>query len=230
MANTPWQPPQPQATIGGLNAQMVYGENLQVAMGLNHQIALGSNVQVCINPMALVELLDSPATGVFGQMLGSGLGGNMQFTIGSSANVVWGRQFTINMGPGEFKVEEAGRKPLSRLLCVVIGAAALAHAIAYAVIPDDDGRAAEVVVFQILMDVLLAFFMKEQMTTKALKTGIVEALKDLFVFPSMSTSTRLQIFKDIVQYAALLSIAVAPPIILAVEEAHYSGSTQDSSS
>ncbi len=228
MANTPWQVPQPQA-IGGLNSVMVYGENLQVAVGLNHQIALGSNVQICINPMALVEMLDSPATGVFQTMLGSGLGGNMQFTIGSSANVVWGRQFTINMGPQEFKVEASAEKPLSKLLCIMIGAAAVIHGIAYGCITDDNGRATEVVIFQITMDVLLAFFMKEQMSTKAVDAALCDALKELFTFPSLKGSTGWQIFKDMLQYAALLALVAVPPIAAAVEENHFQGDTQDSS-
>jgi hypothetical protein len=230
MANTPWQGPTPQATIGGLNSAMVYGENLQVAVGLNHQIALGSNVQICINPAAVVELLGSPATSTFGTMLGSGLGGNMQLTIGSSANVVWGRVFTINMGPAEFKVENDQRKPLSKLLCVVIGCTAALHAIVYAAIPTDLGRAIEVITFQVLMDVALALFMKEQMTTKALNTGLCDALKDLFTFPHAATASKLQFFEDMLQYATLLSLAALPPVLIAIEEAHYSGSTQDGAS
>lgn len=92
MSFQPWGNPDPQS-VAGLNSAMVYGENLQFTAGLNHQVALGSNLQLCVNPSALFELLNVPGRSTLSSFFGSGLGGNMQFTIGSSTNINWGRQF-----------------------------------------------------------------------------------------------------------------------------------------
>src|SRR5262245_28722006 len=82
------QPTQPQGLLG-LNSVVVFGENLQVAVPLNHQLAVGSNLQICINPLGLAAGVPTfPAGAVSSGILGGGIGGNMQFTIGTSANVV----------------------------------------------------------------------------------------------------------------------------------------------
>src|SRR5260370_42028704 len=80
--------PEPQAMLG-LNSTVVYGSNVQIAFPTNFQLALGSNLQVCISPNAWQTLygegkLTMPSE--FGRLLGSGLGGNMQLTMGTSAN------------------------------------------------------------------------------------------------------------------------------------------------
>jgi hypothetical protein len=78
----------------GLNSVMVYGENLQVAAGLNHQLAVGNNIQICINPLGLAAGVPGlPAAPALTAALGSGLGGNMQFTVGTRNSIsTWGRR------------------------------------------------------------------------------------------------------------------------------------------
>ena len=225
---TPWQSPDPQAIVG-MNSVMVYGENIQVAAGLNHQIALGSNLQLCINPAVLVELLGAPGSEVFSQLAGSGLGGNMQFTIGSSTNVVWGRQFTINLGPQEFKMDNDNERPLSKLFCTLIGVTAIAHAIAYGIIRDEDNKATEVIIFQELIDLLLGAFMMAQMVFSKVDHGLTTAAKALVTFPLWDPKTELERWGVMLELAVILGALVTVPVLIATEEGHFSGETQDAS-
>jgi hypothetical protein len=226
MANVPWGVPQP-AAVGGLNSIMVYGENLQVAVGLNHQLAVGSNVQICVNPAAIEELLNVPPSQTFVAMCGSGLGGNMQFTVGSSTNVVWGRQFQINVGPEPITRNFNERHPLARGFCMLLCIAILAHIIAYGLISDDNARATEVIIFQVLTDLILAGFMRADMLQKTTDMTTRKALCAFFSAQKVHVSLDWEGFRDLVQYAALLSALVLPPIAIALEESHFTGDTQD---
>jgi hypothetical protein len=164
----PWKPA-PQGA-GGLNSIMVYGENLQVAVGLNHQLALGSNLQICINPAGLAAGVPGFTTppAVSG-LLGSGLGGNMQFTIGTSANFVLGRSFDINLGPPKIEVQGGdltSSHVATYILCGILGAAALAWVLFYAGLDADHDRAKEAFAFQLIFDILLMTIMIVEMNIK----------------------------------------------------------------
>jgi hypothetical protein len=76
--------------VPGLNSIFVFGENLQTAVGLNHQLAVGSNLQICVNPIALAQVLGLPLPVGISAALGSGVGGNIQLTLGTSTNIVLG--------------------------------------------------------------------------------------------------------------------------------------------
>jgi hypothetical protein len=225
MAHTPFQKPQPQA-IAGLNSVMVYGENLQVAVGLNHQLAIGSNLQLCVNPSVLEELLHTPPSPFFSQMCGSGLGGNMQFTVGTSTNVVWGRTFNVTIGPAPAELKNDERAPLMRGCCMLLCIAILVHIIAYGAIEDDNGRATEVLIFQVTIDLLLAIFMACMLLDRKIKMSTVEAIKALFKIPAQKNSTKMETFRDLVQYAVLISALVLPPLAAALEESHFQGDPQ----
>lgn len=225
----PWANPDPQSVFG-LNSSMVYGENIQFSVGLNHQVAIGSNLQVCINPTVLFDLLGLPGTSSLSAFWGSGLGGNLQFTIGSNTNVTWGRQFTVNMGPEQVTMDVDKHKPFTMVMCTLIGAAGLAYAIAYGAISDEDGRATAVIIFQTAMDIMLATLMVQHMEYKAIDGTVTEGLKDIFVVPDSSGATTLQNFVNGLSAALLLGAVVVPPIFSAVEEGHFQGEQQDSSS
>ena len=90
MAYQPWFNPDLQS-IAGLNSAMVFGENIQFATGVNHQIALGSNMQLCVNPGTWFSMIGGPACSALNDFFGAGgLGGNLQFTIGTNTTVNWG--------------------------------------------------------------------------------------------------------------------------------------------
>jgi hypothetical protein len=148
--------PEPQALLG-LNSTVVYGSNVQIAFPINFQMAVGSNLQVCISPNAWAQLYaDSPARTLpanLNNVLGSGLGGNMQLTMGTSANFVMGQSFDINLGPQRITldVHNTNIQPLLKTLGTVAMVAAGVFLIAYAAAPDDDARSLLCMTFQVLM-------------------------------------------------------------------------------
>ncbi len=228
MSYQPWDKPDPQS-LAGLNAVSVYGENIQFTTGLNHQVALGSNLQLCVNPGVLFDLLEVPGSSTLSALWGSGLGGNMQFTIGSSANFVWGRQFQFNMGPEQINVD-ASAKPAPKILCALIGCACLAYAIAYGLIPDEDDRATAVIVFQTTIDLLLAALMTETMSYKTIDEKTTDGTRGMFNASSVEHSEVLAGFANALSFVTAMAAAIIPPVISANEEGHFDGDTQDSSS
>jgi type VI secretion system secreted protein VgrG len=168
-----YQPPQATGVLG-LNGIMVLGENLQAALGLNHQIALGSNVQVCINPGGLgAGVTGSPAGPGFTGFLGSGIGGNMQLTVGTSCSFVLGRNYQINLGPAQITVNPGPNHPLSTRCLTMISASYAAWMLMYFLSYDDSTpeqatstnsfRTELTLGLQIFIDILLACLMQQEM-------------------------------------------------------------------
>jgi hypothetical protein len=154
----------------------VFGENLQTVAGLNHQLALGSNIQICINPLGMAAGVPGfPGAPAMIAALASGLGGNMQFTVGTSANFVLGQEFDINLGPP--KIEISGPysdHPATVVLCGALGAAAIAWVILYDALREDQQRASLVIQFQALVDALLGAMLTIEMAMKAAHQGASE--------------------------------------------------------
>jgi hypothetical protein len=171
--------PEPQAMLG-LNSTVVYGSNVQIAFPTNFQLALGSNLQVCINPNAWQTLYMDGALSMpddFNKMLGSSMGGNMQLTMGTSANFVIGQVFDINLGPRRITLDvhnKTGIQECCKPLGTIIMAATTVFLIAHAATQDDDWRAGIVIGFQILMEALLMGLMDIQ--------GIYKYVDDIYKF------------------------------------------------
>jgi type VI secretion system secreted protein VgrG len=174
-------PEPPPLGILGLNSVMVFGENLQTVAGLNHQLAIGNNIQICINPLGLVAGVPGlPGAPALTAALGSGVGGNVQFTVGTSNNFVLGQEFDINLGPP--KIEISGPysdHPASVILCGVLGAAAIAWVIAYDCLKEDQQRAALAIAFQALVDTLLIAILAVEMALKAADKSATNDYKKL---------------------------------------------------
>jgi hypothetical protein len=177
--------PEPQALLG-LNSTVVYGTNFQVAFPLNFQMAFGSNLQVCVSPNAWATLYaDNPATTMPATVLrfmGSGLGGNMQLTMGTNANFVMGQSFDINLGPQRITLDVHNNNVQT---CVkawgtVILAASVVFLIAYAATPDDDGRAVFCMAFQLLMQIAILFLMDLKKIYTAMDQSFKETLDQVF--------------------------------------------------
>ena len=174
-------PEPPPIGVVGLNSVMVYGENLQVAAGLNHQLAVGNNIQICINPLGLAAGVPGlPGAPALTAALGSGLGGNIQFTVGTSANFVLGQEFDINLGPPKIEISGPyGDHPGTIILCGVLSAAAIAWVILYDVLQQDQQRATMAVAFQTLVDALLISILGAEMAMKAASQDVSEGYKTL---------------------------------------------------
>jgi hypothetical protein len=221
----PWANPDPQS-VAGLNSQMVYGENIQFTTGVNHQVAVGSNLQLCVNPGTLVAMLGGPATSALSDFFGAGgLGGNLQFTIGTNTQINWGRQYTINMGGETIQYDASQQTPASKAICAIIGATAIAYPIAYGACADEDGRAAIAILFQVTIDALLAAFMAYQASLKAGSQSVTSMLESLHGLAVTEHSSQWEL-GGIMTAAALtgsLGAIVTPVVAVAVEEGHFAG-------
>jgi hypothetical protein len=179
MAYQPWFNPDLQS-IAGLNSAMVFGENIQFATGVNHQIALGSNMQLCVNPGTWLAMMDGPACSALNDFFGAGgLGGNLQFTIGTNTTVNWGRQYQVNVGGETITIEAALQDETAKRLCAIIGGLTIVYALAYGVCPDENWRATIIILFQIAMDAMLTVFMIYQQLLKLANTTLLDLLKKL---------------------------------------------------
>jgi len=176
-----WGTPSAQG-IGGLNGMMVFGENMQGCVGFNHQAAIGSNIQVCVNPGGLAAgVAGCPAPSAITGIMGTGLGGNMQFTIGTSASVVIGRSFDINLGPAKFEsTPGTSGHPTSIGIAGLLAAAYFVWVFLYAVESSNSDRCVSTIVCQLLMDLILGFFMMSEMAYKEAEHATDDVLKDLF--------------------------------------------------
>lgn len=219
----PWVNPDPQS-VAGLNSAMVYGENIQFTTGVNHQVAVGSNLQLCINPGTLTAMLGGPACSALNDFFGAGgLGGNLQFTIGTNTQINWGRQYMINMGGETIQYDTSQQTPASKTLCAIIGATCIAYSVAYGACPDEDGRAAIVILFQITIDALLGIFMAYQAVLKAgsqTATGMLESMHGLAV-TEHSTMWELGGIMTASAITGALGALVTPVVAVAVEEDHF---------
>ena len=175
--------PEPAPTgILGLNSVMVYGENLQVAFGLNHQMAVGNNLQICINPAGFGSVFGgAPLAPVLAAALGSGMGGNMQLTMGTSASLVMGQAIDISYGPP--KIEFHGwyhEAVATNILIGSLGLAAIVWVLVYEAHTDDHTRAILTIAFQALVDAFLVAIMSVEMIRKVGGQTIDDKLKPLF--------------------------------------------------
>jgi type VI secretion system secreted protein VgrG len=157
---------QPLAVLG-INSTVVYGGNFQVAMPLNFQMAVGSNLQICINPASFFNIFPdaAPTVEAMAGALGAGFGGNMQLTLGTSANFVMGQSYDINLGPKRIVIDTHAKtliQPVCRKLGIAMEIVVFVFLIAYAALHDDDLRAALLLVFQATMQILLVALMQTQ--------------------------------------------------------------------
>jgi type VI secretion system secreted protein VgrG len=185
--HTPMTHPGP-AEIPGLNSVWTYGENLQVAVGLNHQLALGNNLQICINPLGLLAgVPEIPVAQILTGAFGSGLGGNMQFTIGSSAQFVLGQEFDINIGPPKITVTAGpgndgawGLHIATEILCGVLGATVIIWAILYGNDTNNLHRANQSFIFQLIIDAIILAVLEVELDIKEGNRGTDKSLDDLY--------------------------------------------------
>jgi type VI secretion system secreted protein VgrG len=210
--------PEPQAILG-INSSVVYGGNYQVAMPLNFQMAVGTNIQICVNPFAYETALPSgapPLSATVSQILGSGLGGNMQLTMGTNTQIVLGQPININVGPRPITLEAHDAtliNPAVLTLGKVIEALVFVFLIVYPAIPDDDGRAATLIIFQVAMQALLIALMNFHMLYHTTERAGDDAYKAIFV-SSVATLDTLK--PDLMKFGLIGSIILAGvlPIVL----------------
>jgi len=216
--------PPPQATgVLGLNGVMVLGENLQTAVGLNHQVCLGSNLQVCINPGGLAAgVTGAPASPGLTGFLGSGVGGNLQLTVGTSANFVLGRSFSINLGPAQITVNPGPWHPLSTQVVILLSILYALWILIYFILHDDNtatntGRSVLTLMMQIVIDVMLMALMDCEMTYYQTEHATDGLLANMFVTNDSSAMTFKKKFGGLSEFLTGLAIAAAVVLPAAFE-------------
>ena len=101
-----WPHPQPQGIVG-VNSVVTYGDNFQVACPMNHELYVGNNFQLNINPFGLAAGVPGmPVPQFLESVMGSGMGGNMQFTFGTSAQFTLGQSLEISIGPPKIEIHQ----------------------------------------------------------------------------------------------------------------------------
>ena len=165
VSGTPWAVPQPQAVLG-LSSSVVYGSYFQSTWPLSTQLAHGSLIKIILDPtgfelafpesggpMAAASLGLSTMPGVT-----SGANGNLQLTLGNSANIMMGRTYNVHLGPKTTTVEandESGDTIMSPALGALLGMVAILFQESYALLGvsssstvNDDVRGVLVMGFQ----------------------------------------------------------------------------------
>ncbi|MGA3186712.1 MAG: hypothetical protein ABSF22_06335 [Bryobacteraceae bacterium] len=207
-----------------MNAVSVYGANIAFTTGVNHQVTVGSNLQLCVNPGTYFAMMGGPACRPLSDFLGApGLGGNLQFTIGASTTINWGRQYHINMGGETINYDASIQTPASQALCAIIGATCMAYSMAYGACPDEDDRAALMINFQATVDSLLAAFMAYQAVLKAGTQAASDGTSSLYGFPVAEHSSEWELGGMLTASALteLLASIITPVVEMAVEESHF---------
>jgi hypothetical protein len=223
MAYQPWYNPDLQS-IAGLNSAMVFGENIQFATGVNHQIALGSNMQLCVNPGTWFAMMGGPACSALNDFFGAGgLGGNLQFTIGTNTTVNWGRQYQVNVGGETITIEAALQDTAAKVLCAIIGGLTIVYAVAYGACPDENWRATIIILFQIAMDAMLTVFMIYQQLLKLANTTLLDLLKKLHTdFVTEHSKLWEQVLLlALVATTGVVGALLTPIILPAIEEGGF---------
>jgi type VI secretion system secreted protein VgrG len=220
----------PQATgFLGLNGQVVYGENLQAAFGLNHQIAFGSNLQMCINPMGLAAgTTGAPGSSLTTAFLGSGVGGNMQLTVGTSTNLTLGRNISINLGPAAITVDPGKEHPDTTAFLTVLSYTYGLWLLVYGILHSDRSatNAARCVLTgaaQVVIDACLHATMQSEMSHYLCEKEFSEILeKDVFAVRNSPSPYGTGVGEFCSALAALTSIVV-PAAACAVTAARDKG-------
>ena len=209
-----WQTPEP-LSIEGINSVVVYGGNFQIAFPLNMQLAYGTNLQICVNPATWgLSFPDAATTGpsaIATQFLGSGLGGNMQITLGASSNVVMGQSMSFNVGPQplNFGAQKGSFSNKATLLIGDIMSLTIWIFLCAYTIPEDDYRSILLMVFQLFMQGLLMALMEVHNlynNADSDQTTLYNAIH--------STSGHVDATSEILGLTGSLTLALVLPVLL----------------
>jgi hypothetical protein len=110
-----------------------------LTLGINYGLVLGSKNDVCINPIGLW----SPQA--WAPFIGGGLGGKLDFLIGSKTELVWGPSLSIELSAGEEALKlkrQAKAVPMVRELSILLGLVSAVWVVAHSLMGEDCDRAA----------------------------------------------------------------------------------------
>jgi hypothetical protein len=180
-------PTPPTSTVDlGLNATTVYGLNFNYTGGMYSQTQLGAEQNIQISPLALVP-------GEFGAAWRAAAASNLNCTLGPAANILFGRQITINHGPEEIKFSSDGKNLKARTLVLLIAAVAAAYGIACYLLADNEIWAQDkegnlVAYYQAAMEILLTVCLVDYVSAAKAEEVATAAEFELLINDHMGTA------------------------------------------
>lgn len=214
-----WVQPQPQSVLG-LSSSMVYGSAFTSSFPLAFQLATGGLFKLIVDPVgyagAFPEEMSAPGAGAFLDLFGSGIGGNVQVTLGTTANISMGVAYDMHIGD---KIQTKSQnctafRVVSFITGGLLAAGAIVFQIAYGAIAEDDKRAAFVIAFQVLVQSVLALLMGAENAYYAIDKECNDSLFEIFgpVLPPPNGPEALAVIQHMA--GSLLGAALAPGVIL----------------
>ncbi len=147
----------------GLNAQTIFGINQQSVVGVNTATCIGGNVQIVLNPFGLLSSKEKP-TRILDALLGAGLGGNAQFTLGINSQMTLGRQHDVSIGPIKFERANAVReRKLIIAAGVLLSLLELAYCLVYEITANDQWRAGMTYILVPVVGALSTFMLEHEL-------------------------------------------------------------------
>jgi hypothetical protein len=228
--NAIWSAPIPQAVLG-LNATMTYGSAFQCSVPANFQVNVGGNYQLVVDPVGFMKAFPTEAEGgdpasvlefpaVLDPIFGSGVLGNVQITLGTSAQMTLGKSYNIDLGPKKNDVKTdsfTACKPIQRGLGTAMLFATLAYVVAYGALPTDLERAILTVTYQGLIQISVSVMM---LAENANQLGYCSARKLLnqALFGTSVPDTSPEFMLLGLAELALAAAIIVPPILEGVGE------------
>jgi len=218
--NAIWSAPEPQAVMG-LNSSMTYGSQFQCASPVNFQVALGGSFQIFVDPAGFMKAfpgLNFPDT--LDALFGSGAYGNIQLTLGTSAQLVMGRSYNIDLGPARSETHTQQYtlcKPVEQGLSIAIVIATILYTFSYGIASDDDSRAILTMIYQGLVQVAVDGILLAENTNQLGYNSMWKLVdKALFSASVPQDSTEYQVL-GLAELLVMVSIII-PPIMDSIGE------------
>ncbi len=223
-----WVQPQPQAVLG-LSSSVVYGSAFQSSIPLSFQAASGGLFKVIVDPVGFIRAFQPEAlpSSPLAEFFGSGEYGNMQLTLGTSANIVMGQAYTVNVGPEPINLwgkNNTGFQTVAQVLGFIMLVTTVAFQIVYGVLKHDDDRSLLVVSYQLATQLLLgALMIAVNMQHQDFGTVIEDLLYGLFDIGTWRSSVAASETSALVLLAATAAAPatiILPPILASKGEEH----------
>ncbi len=149
-------PAKDEPTALGIKSDVVYGAAQALTLGFDHGLVIGNKNRVCINPLFL--LASPPWLSTF---LGGGLGGQVDFFIGTKTDFVWGPSFKIELGEEALELKRNVRAvPVVHWLAIAFAAVSALWVLVHSACKEDKDRAICGGILQGVSSVLLIAIVK----------------------------------------------------------------------
>ena len=158
IAGSIWAQPVPQAVLG-LNSSVTYGSNFQASFPQNFQLAAGGLFQLVYDPVGLAQAFQQNISPTLAMILGSGVTGNVQVTVGSNIAITLGMAYEVQIGPAKMEIhssEKPGARALNLVMGIIIGVLSAVFMLVYAPLPTDEDRAILAGIYEAAMQVSVA--------------------------------------------------------------------------